>query len=87
MQKCRFWAPNFPKWRPQIFGQILYVALVPFSKKIAKPRGGPHKTPQEATICRTNNLLNLQMAIWNLKIGHLEAPIGHFEPKLDDFVP
>ena len=51
-----------------MFGQNLYVAPVPFSKKIAKPRGGLHKTPQEATNCRTNNLLKLQMAIWNLKI-------------------
>ena len=45
------------------------MALVPFSRKIAKPRGGPHKTPQEATNCRINNLLKLQIAIWNLKIG------------------
>ena len=36
--------------------------------KVAKPRGGPHKTPQEAANCKTNNLLKLQIAIWNLKL-------------------
>ena len=78
-QKCQnagFGGQIFQNDSPQFFGQILYLGLVPFSTKIAKPRGGPHKTPQEATICNTGSRLKLQMtvlklkfAVWKLKIA------------------
>ena len=53
-------APNF--WSNSLFG-----ASTVF-KENCQTKGGPHKTPQEAANCRTNNLLKLQMAIWDLKM-------------------
>ena len=35
---------------------------------MAKPRGDPTRPPQEATICSTGSLLELEMAMWKLKL-------------------
>ena len=45
------------------------MGLVPFSTKIAKPRGDPTRPPQEATICSTGIRLKLQMTILKLKFA------------------
>ena len=68
-------APNF--WSNSLFGPNTV-----FQGKLPNQGGGPHKTRQEATNCRTNNLLKLQMAIWNLKIGIWKFQLVILKPKL-----
>ena len=36
---------------------------------MAKPRGGPRRPPQEATICSTGSLLELEIAMWKLQLA------------------
>ena len=58
-QFSKMTAPNFRS-------NSLFGANTVF-KESCQTKGGPHKTPQEGTNCRANNLLKLQTAIWNPK--------------------
>ena len=53
-QNAAFEPPIFQNDTPQFWGKFFMWPYYRFSRKVAKPRGGPTRPPQEATICSTD---------------------------------